>query len=90
MEDKLQRFATAIAPLYKRIAPEAYANQVRSRWSPFDFISIDPIDSPIFPDRSSSRRKPSIADWDCLTGDPSPESRPVSISAPTRTETYTI
>lgn len=28
MEDKLQRFATAIAPLYKRMAPEAYANQV--------------------------------------------------------------
>ena len=28
MEDKLQRLASAIAPLYKRIAPEAYANQV--------------------------------------------------------------
>ena len=28
IEDKLQRFATAIAPLYKRMAPEAYANQV--------------------------------------------------------------
>lgn len=27
--DRLQRFATAIAPLYKRIAPEAYANQVQ-------------------------------------------------------------
>jgi hypothetical protein len=25
----LQRFATAIAPLYKRIAPDAYANQVQ-------------------------------------------------------------
>lgn len=28
MGDRLQRFATAIAPLFKRIAPEAYANQV--------------------------------------------------------------
>ena len=28
VEDRLQRFATAIGPLYKRIAPEAYANQV--------------------------------------------------------------
>ena len=27
--DRLQRFATAIAPLYKRIAPDAYANQVQ-------------------------------------------------------------
>ena len=29
VEDKLQRFATAMGPLYKRMAPEAYANQVK-------------------------------------------------------------
>lgn len=36
MGDRLQRFATAIAPLFKRIAPDAYANQVE-----FEKTAID-------------------------------------------------
>lgn len=29
IEERLQRFATVVAPLYKKMAPEAYANQVQ-------------------------------------------------------------